>query len=55
MVALPSCLVTGVLVIFNWFPDPMRQPEPKLLFSQRQELPDADASAAISGAAAVFS
>lgn len=31
-VSLPIVLVTAVLVIFNWFPDPMRLPEPKLLF-----------------------
>jgi hypothetical protein len=32
MVALPIVLVTGVMVLFNWFPDPTRLPEPKLLF-----------------------
>jgi hypothetical protein len=30
--ALPIVLVTAVLVWFNWFPDPTRLPEPKLLF-----------------------
>jgi len=32
MVALPIVLVSAVLVYFNWFPDPTRLPEPKLLF-----------------------
>ena len=31
-VSLPIVVVTAVLVLFNWFPDPMRLPEPKLLF-----------------------
>jgi len=32
LVALPIVLVTATLVWFNWFPDPTRLPEPKLLF-----------------------
>ena len=32
IVALPIVLVTAVLVWFNWFPDPTKLPEPKLLF-----------------------
>jgi hypothetical protein len=32
MVATPVVIVTAVLVWFNWFPDPTRLPEPKLLF-----------------------
>ena len=32
LVALPIVLVTAILVWFNWFPDPTRLPEPKLLF-----------------------
>jgi len=32
IVALPIVLVTAILVWFNWFPDPTRLPEPKLLF-----------------------
>jgi len=32
IVALPIVLVSAVLVWFNWFPDPTRLPEPKLLF-----------------------
>jgi hypothetical protein len=32
MIALPVVVVTAILVLFNWFPDPMRLPEPKLLF-----------------------
>jgi hypothetical protein len=32
LVALPILLFTAVLVWFNWFPDPTRLPEPKLLF-----------------------
>jgi len=31
-VALPIVLITAMLVWFNWFPDPTRLPEPKLLF-----------------------
>ena len=31
-IALPIVLATAVLVWFNWFPDPTRLPEPKLLF-----------------------
>lgn len=31
-VALPIVLITAALVWFNWFPDPTRLPEPKLLF-----------------------
>jgi hypothetical protein len=31
-VALPIVLITATLVWFNWFPDPTRLPEPKLLF-----------------------
>jgi len=31
-VALPVVLISSVLVWFNWFPDPIRLPEPKLLF-----------------------
>ncbi|MDX2202652.1 MAG: OpgC domain-containing protein [Hyphomicrobiaceae bacterium] len=30
--ALPIVVVSAVLVWFNWFPDPTRLPEPKLLF-----------------------
>src|SRR2546421_5989203 len=32
IIALPIVLITAVLVWFNWFPDPTRLPEPKLLF-----------------------
>ena len=32
IVALPIVLITATLVWFNWFPDPTRLPEPKLLF-----------------------
>ena len=32
IVALPIVLITAILVWFNWFPDPTRLPEPKLLF-----------------------
>jgi hypothetical protein len=32
IVALPIVLVSAILVWFNWFPDPTRLPEPKLLF-----------------------
>ena len=32
IVALPIVLVTAVLVWFNWFPDPTKLPEPRLLF-----------------------
>ena len=32
IVALPIVLITAVLVLFNWFPDPTKLPEPKLLF-----------------------
>jgi hypothetical protein len=32
IVALPIVVVTAILVWFNWFPDPTRLPEPKLLF-----------------------
>jgi hypothetical protein len=31
-VAAPIVLATAILVIFNWFPDPTKLPEPKLLF-----------------------
>jgi hypothetical protein len=31
-ISLPIVLITGVMVWFNWFPDPTRLPEPKLLF-----------------------
>jgi hypothetical protein len=31
-VALPIVLISAILVWFNWFPDPTRLPEPKLLF-----------------------
>lgn len=31
-IALPIVLITAILVWFNWFPDPIRLPEPKLLF-----------------------
>jgi hypothetical protein len=31
-VAAPIVLITAVLVWFNWFPDPTKLPEPKLLF-----------------------
>ena len=31
-VAAPIVLVTSVLVWFNWFPDPTKLPEPRLLF-----------------------
>jgi hypothetical protein len=31
-VALPIVLIAATLVWFNWFPDPTRLPEPKLLF-----------------------
>lgn len=30
--ALPVVVVSAVLVFFNWFPDPTRLPEPRLLF-----------------------
>src|SRR5262245_46173128 len=30
--ALPIVLVTAVMVVWNWFPDPTALPEPKLLF-----------------------
>ena len=30
--ALPVVLVTAVMVVWNWFPDPTALPEPKLLF-----------------------
>lgn len=32
MISLPIVLASAVLVWFNWFPDPTRLPEPKLLF-----------------------
>ena len=32
IVALPIVVVAAILVWFNWFPDPTRLPEPKLLF-----------------------
>lgn len=32
IVALPIVLLTAILVWFNWFPDPTRLPEPRLLF-----------------------
>ena len=32
IVALPIVVLAAVLVWFNWFPDPTRLPEPKLLF-----------------------
>ena len=38
------------LVLFNWFPDPTKLPEPQAAVPQRQELPDADAPDAVSGA-----
>jgi hypothetical protein len=31
-VAAPILIVTTILVLFNWFPDPTKLPEPKLLF-----------------------
>jgi len=31
-VALPVVAISAVLVLFNWFPDPTRLPEPRLLF-----------------------
>ncbi len=31
-ISLPIVIVSAVLVWFNWFPDPTRLPEPKLLF-----------------------
>lgn len=31
-VAAPIVLVSAILVFFNWFPDPTKLPEPKLLF-----------------------
>jgi hypothetical protein len=32
IVALPIVLVTALMVLWNWFPDPTTLPEPKLLF-----------------------
>jgi hypothetical protein len=32
MISLPIVVITAVLVWFNWFPDPTKLPEPKLLF-----------------------
>ena len=32
IVALPIVVVTAVMVLWNWFPDPTTLPEPKLLF-----------------------
>jgi len=32
LVALPLVIITGIMVWFNWFPDPTRLPEPRLLF-----------------------
>ena len=29
---MPIVVLTGLLVWFNWFPDPTKLPEPKLLF-----------------------
>ena len=40
----------AILVLFNWFPDPTKLPEPQAAVPQRQELPDADAAHAVSGA-----
>ena len=31
-VAAPIVVITAVLVWFNWFPDPTKLPEPRLLF-----------------------